>query len=287
MPRNFREQTWSSADGLTLYCRIYDCADRAAPTVLCLPGLTRNSRDFEALAPRLAQRYRVICPDLRGRGFSQRDAQWRNYRPETYLQDIGRLLQVLALEALAIIGTSLGGLLAMLLAAGGTGRVAGIVLNDIGPEADPRGIARIRAYAGRLAPVRTWDEAIAQFQQVNGQAWPGVSARQWAELTRRSYRESASGVPLFDSDPLIGEAIRCAPAVPAGLWPVFAQIRDVPMLAVRGELSDILSVEILARMRREKPDLQCLTVADRGHAPLLDEPRVPAAIERFLAGLTF
>jgi len=287
MSRAFREQNWTSADGLTLYGRVYESAGRAAPAILCLPGLTRNSRDFEVLAPHLAERYRVICPDLRGRGFSQRDPQWRNYHPGTYLDDIGRLMEVFGLERVAVIGTSLGGLLAMLLAAGQPGRVAGIVLNDIGPEADHRGIERIRAYAGRLPPVRTWDEATAQFREVNGQTLPGLSDRQWAVIARRCYREDASGVPVLDCDPMIGEAIRAAPAMPQGLWPVFAQIGAVPMLVVRGELSDILSVEILERMRREKSDLESLTVAGRGHVPLLDEPEVLPAIDRFLARLVF
>ena len=282
-----REQRWRSADGLTLYSRVYEAPDPAAPALLCLPGLTRNSRDFERLAPHLATRYRVICPDLRGRGLSDRDPDWRNYHPGVYLQDLKGLLEVLELPRVGIIGTSLGGLLAMLLAAGAPAAVAGIVLNDIGPEADPRGIERIRGYTGKLSPVRTWAEAIAQFRTVNGAAWPDLSEAQWSVVTRRSYREDASGIPVFDSDPLIGEAIRAAPAVPPDLWPLFAQIRAVPMLAIRGALSDLLSAAIVERMQRAKPDLEWLTVEQRGHAPLLDEPGVVPAIERFLARLTF
>ena len=283
--RSFREQRWTAPDGLVLYTRVYDAALAGAPTVLCLPGLTRNSRDFEALAEHLAARYRVVCPDLRGRGRSARDPLWRNYHPGTYLGDIQALLDVLRLDHVAIIGTSLGGLLAMLLAASLPPRVSGIVVNDIGPEADPRGIERIRGYAGALPPVQTWDEAIAQYRQVNGQAWPGLTDEQWGIVTRRSYRENASGGPVLDFDPMIGEAIRAAPAVPADLWPVFAQLGAMPMLVIRGELSDILSPEILARMRRAKPDLESLTVPGRGHAPLLDEPEALGAIDRFLAGL--
>ncbi len=282
-----REQRWSSFDGLTLFSRVYETAGPAAPAVLCLPGLTRNSRDFERLAPHLATRYRVICPDLRGRGLSQRDSHWRNYHPRVYLQDLQRLMEVLKLTRVGIIGTSLGGLLAMLLAAGAPRAVTGIVLNDIGPEADPRGIERIRGYTGKLPPVRTWAEAVAQFRAVNGAAWPGLSEAQWSVVTRRSYREDASGTPVFDSDPLIGEAIRAAPAVPPDLWPLFAQIRAVPMLAIRGAQSDLLSAAIVERMQRAKPDLEWLTVEQRGHAPLLDEPGVVPAIERFLARLTF
>ena len=282
-----REQRWSSFDGLTLFSRVYETAGPAAPAVLCLPGLTRNSRDFERLAPHLATRYRVICPDLRGRGLSQRDSHWRNYHPRVYLQDLQRLMEVLKLTRVGIIGTSLGGLLAMLLAAGAPRAVTGIVLNDIGPEADPRGIERIRGYTGKLPPVRTWAEAVAQFRAVNGAAWPDLSEEQWSVVTRRSYREDASGTPVFDSDPLIGEAIRAAPAAPPDLWPLFAQIRAVPMLLIRGALSDLLSAAIVERMQRAKPDLESLTAEQRGHAPLLDEPGVVPAIERFLARLAF
>ncbi len=283
--RSFRERRWLAPDGLQLYTRVYDAVLADAPTVLCLPGLTRNSRDFESLAEHLATGYRVVCPDLRGRGRSARDPQWRNYHPGTYLGDIQALMDVFRLDRVAVIGTSLGGLLAMLLAANLPQRVSGIVVNDIGPEADPRGIERIRGYAGALPPVQTWDEAIAQYRQVNGQAWPGLTDEQWDIVTRRSYREDSSGVPVLDSDPMIGEAIRTVPAAPPDLWPVFAQLGAMPTLVIRGELSDILSPEILERMRRAKPDLESLIVPRRGHAPLLDEPEALGAIDRFLARL--
>ena len=281
----FREHRWRSHDGLALYSRIYDSAGSTAPAVLCLAGLTRNCRDFEGLAVHLAARYRVVCPDLRGRGLSQRDPQWRNYHPGTYLTDIASLLESLQLTEVAVVGTSLGGLLAMLLASVEPQRIAGIVLNDVGPEADPRGLERIRSYAGKLPPVRTWDEAIAQCREVNGASLPDVPDAQWLVLARRWYREDASGIPVLDCDPMVGEAVRAASPVPGGLWSVFAQIRAVPMLAIRGALSDILSEAIVARMQREKPDLQTLIVARRGHVPLLEEPQVVPVIDRFLDGL--
>ncbi len=284
-PSSFRGQRYTAPDGLELYSRVYEPAPAGALAVLCLPGLTRNSRDFEALAPHLAARYRVICPDLRGRGLSARDPQWRNYHPGIYLGDIERLMDVLQLQRVAVIGTSLGGLLAMLLGAALPQRVAGIVVNDIGPEAEPRGIERVRSYAGKLPPVRTWEEAIAQHRQVNGQAWPGLTEERWGVLTRRCYREDAAGLPVLDYDPKIGELLRSAGAAPADLWPVFAQLGALPMLVIRGGLSDILGRGTLERMRREKPDLESLTVPERGHAPLLDEPQEIAAIDRFLAKL--
>ena len=284
-----REQRYKADDGLELFCRIYEPAGgratAAALTVLCLPGLTRNSRDFEALAPHLAARYRVICPDLRGRGFSARDPQWRNYHPGTYLADVRRLLQALELERVAIVGTSLGGLLGMMLGATVPERIAGLVLNDIGPEVDPRGIERIKSYTGMLPPVHTWDDAIKQVRLVYGNAWLGLSDEQWRALVRRSYREDATGVPVLDFDPRIGDALREAPPRPGDLWPVFARLHALPMLVIHGALSDILSAGTVARMRREKPDLEHVTVGNRGHVPLLDEPEALAAIDRFLARL--
>jgi pimeloyl-ACP methyl ester carboxylesterase len=280
----FREVYYASGDGLRLYARIYGQAGEA-PAVLCLPGLTRSSRDFEVLAPHLARRYRVICPDLRGRGYSDRDPSCRNYQPATYLADILELLRTLPVARVTIIGTSLGGLLAMMLAASRRDMVAGIVLNDIGPEVDPAGLARIRGYAGQLPPVRTWAEAVAQLQSVYSHAWPGLDDATWLRLARRSYRENANGNPVLDCDPGVGNALRSAPAQPADLWPLWAAVGPVPALAIRGELSDILSPATFERMQREKADLVRQTVARRGHVPLLDEPDCLPAIDAFLARL--
>lgn len=282
----YREQRFASAEGLELYCRVYDRpAGSHTLTVLCLPGLTRNSRDFEALAPYLAARYRVICPDLRGRGLSARDPQWRNYHPGTYLADLQRLMQAFELERVAIIGTSLGGLLGMMLGASAPEQVAGLVLNDIGPEVDPKGIERIKSYTGMLPPVRTWEEAITQLRTVYGNAWPGLSEDTWSALARRSYREDASGTPVLDCDPRVGDALRAAPATSVDLWPVFARLHSIPLLVIHGALSDLLSASTVERMRREKPDLERVTVGNRGHVPLLDEPEVLSGLDRFLAHL--
>jgi pimeloyl-ACP methyl ester carboxylesterase len=291
MAAAYREQRCRADDGLELYCRIYHGpaaggrSGAQGPTVLCLPGLTRNSRDFEALAPHLAAHHRVVCPDLRGRGFSARDAQWRNYHPGTYLADLRRLLHVLEVERVAIVGTSLGGLLGMMLGATAPDRVAGLVLNDIGPEVDPKGIERIKGYTGMLPPVRTWEDAVKQLRVVYGSAWPGLSDEQWSVLVRRSYREDATGAPAPDCDPRVGDALRAAQAPAGDLWPVFALLHSIPMLVIHGALSDILSAGTVARMQREKPDLERVTVVNRGHVPLLDEPEALAAIDYFLARL--
>jgi pimeloyl-ACP methyl ester carboxylesterase len=281
----FRGHRWVSDDGLTLYSRVYDRAGSAARTVLCLHGLTRNSKDFEDLAEYLSPRYRVICPDLRGRGLSDYDTRWQNYKPAIYLADIAGLLKSLDIPRVSVIGTSLGGILGMLLPALLPGAITGLVLNDIGPEVDPVGIARIRSYAGKLPPVAGWDEAVAQLRLVFTGAWPGLSGETWQRLARRNYREDATGTPVLECDPQVGEALRAAPA--GDLWSVWAQLGDVPVLAIRGALSDLLSASTLARMQREKSNLAILTVAERGHVPLLDEPECLAAIDTFLARLAW
>jgi pimeloyl-ACP methyl ester carboxylesterase len=279
----YAEIDWQSHDGLRLYARVYEAPVRRAPTVLCLHGLTRNSRDFEDLAPHLQLRYRVIVPDLRGRGLSARDPNLQNYQPAMYVQDILALLAAVDAPRAAVIGTSLGGMLAMMLAFSQKERIAGIVLNDVGPEIDPAGIERIKQYAGRLPPARSWDEAVAQTRMVHGDAWRGLAPDRWAVLARRSYREDAAGMVEVDADPKIGEALRAAPAAALDLWPLWTALRHVPTLAIRGALSDILSAATLSRMKAENPDLETLEVADRGHVPLLDEPECIAAVDAFLS----
>jgi pimeloyl-ACP methyl ester carboxylesterase len=251
--------------------------------VLCLHGLTRNSRDFEDLAPHLQRRYRVIVPDLRGRGLSAWDANPQNYQPAIYVQDILVLLDNLGASQVTVIGTSLGGLLAMMLGVGYRARIAGIVLNDIGPEADPAGIERIKGYAGRLPPPRDWDDAVAQTRTMFADAWPNLSEQSWSSIVRRGFREDASGAIHVDADPMIGEMLRAAPAATANLWPFWKVLHGIPMLAIRGERSDILSAATFARMKADNPDLVQLEVAQRGHVPLLDEPECLEAIDGFLA----
>ena len=170
----------------------------------------------------------------------------------------------------------------MLLAATQPARISRIVLNDVGPEVDPAGLARIRGYAGKGATVATWDEAAAQLRAVFGPAWPGLDDARWKTLARRSYRVNAHGMIEVDADPMIGEVVRQSAAAAPDLWGLWGALARTPILALRGEHSDILSAATLARMQREKPDLEVLTVAHRGHAPLLDEPDSLAKLDAFL-----
>jgi pimeloyl-ACP methyl ester carboxylesterase len=277
------EYWFDSPEGLRLFSRVYAGPAPGAPVVVCLHGLMRNGRDFEDLAAHLAARCRVIVPDVRGRGLSARDPNFNNYQLPVYLKDLLTLLTGLGAAHVTLIGTSMGGLMAMLLAATQPALVAGIVLNDVGPEVDRAGLERIRGYAGKAAPVSSWPEAVATVRSVYGSALPGLSDERWERMARQSYRADAHGVPQADADPLIGEPLRNSDSAAPDLWPLWGVLAKVPMLAIRGAHSDILSAATLTRMQREKPDLQVLTVADRGHTPLLDEPECLGAIERFLS----
>lgn len=274
---------FAGADGLQLYSRIYPGPTPQAPTVLCLHGLMQNGADFEELAPQLALQHRVIVPDVRGRGRSARDARPANYQVPTYVADVAALLKGLAVSRVALIGTSMGGLIGMVLAASQPALVSRLVLNDIGPQIEAAGLERIRGYAGRTPPAHDWPQAAAQLRGVFGAAWPGLTEARWQQLARRSYRADARGLLHKDADPAIGEVLREVEGPAPDLWPLWQGLAHVPVLVIRGAASDILSAATVARMQRERADLEVLTVADRGHAPLLDEPQCVARIRRFLA----
>jgi pimeloyl-ACP methyl ester carboxylesterase len=283
----FTDRFFESRDGLRLHYRDYG-GDAGKAPVLCLHGLTRNCRDFAALAEHIAPTRRVIVPDQRGRGGSQYDPSWLNYHPGTYVEDMWTLLRELSVERVIVVGTSLGGLMAMLMAATRSQMLAGVVLNDIGPEIDPVGVERIRAYAGRLPPVRSWDDAAGQMKMTFGGAFPDYDEQKWREFARNSFDAGDDGVPRLAADPKIGDAIRSIPAPPnaaQAMWLAFGQLRNVPALALRGAHSDLLSVATFARMQQEVPGLVAVTVANRGHAPQLDEPDSLRAIDTFLASL--
>jgi len=277
------DHVYQGPDGLHLYCRIYPAKAPGGLPVLCLPGLTRNNRDFARLAAHLQPCYEVLAADLRGRGRSDWDPDPARYQIPAYVGDAWALLQSRALEKVVIIGTSLGALIGQVMAALQPAKIAALVLNDAGPEVDPVGLRRIAGYAGKLPPVSSWDEAAAQAKSVYGLALPDLTEAEWLDYARQGYREDSQGRPVPDMDPAISKAFAAPSAAPADLWPLFAQIKSVPMLVIRGASSDILSAATVERMAREKPDLQTLTVANRGHTPLLTEPECLTAIDHFLA----
>lgn len=280
---NYIDVFYQSDDGLRLYARDYPGPAPDAPVILCLPGLTRNSKDFAVLADDLRQTHRVICPDQRGRGRSARDADASRYRPDQYAQDMRVLLNVLEISAVIVIGTSLGGLMAILMMATDPQRIQAAVLNDVGAEVDPRGIARIAGYVGKTAPANNWEEAAEQTAITNGAAFPDFNSNDWHAMARDLYVQEGR-VPVLDYDPAIALGLATGTAAPI-LWPLFSMLDKKPMLVIRGEVSDILSVETLAEMSRRLPHLISLTVPRRGHAPTLNETAARDAIAQFLFGL--
>ncbi len=275
------EHYFNSTDGLRLYYRDFG-ADRPGTPIVCLPGLTRNSRDFEDLANDLSDRRRVITPDFRGRGYSEHDPVWQNYHPATYVQDTWTLLDTLGIEQVIVVGTSLGALCAMAMSAQHPERIAGVVMNDIGPEINPAGIRRVQEYAGRVPPVRSWEEAADQARQLYGEWLPGLTDADWQKMAWRGYRENAEGIPELDIDKNIGEAVRKIGPQKGDPWALFDSLKDTPVLLLWGVMSDILTKDIVDRMKARKPDLEVVAVPDRGHVPLLDEPECLAAVDNFL-----
>lgn len=276
-----------SADAtLRLHAETCGSAD-ARLTVLCLHGLTRNGADFGALAEHLSARYRVITADQRGRGKSQWDPNPANYRPATYVNDMFQLLDRLQIARVVLIGTSMGGIVSMIMAATQPARVQAIVLNDIGPEVPNSGLRRLRDSLNAPAPIATWQDAAREAQRVNGHAFPDYGPTDWETFARRTYAEDPSGRPIRAYDPGVLNGLNKTDlsAVPANLWSQWAQLGSIPTLAIRGELSDILSADTLTSMAAQHPRLVTVTVPGRGHAPMLDEPATVSAIDTFLDGV--
>jgi pimeloyl-ACP methyl ester carboxylesterase len=278
----YREHRFHAQDDLELYYRDYGDPLSTATPVLCLAGLTRNAVDFHALALRMATTRRVLVLDLRGRGQSAYDPNPDNYTPPTYLSDIGHLLTVTGCHKVIVIGTSMGGIMAMGLAAARPTALAGVIINDIGPEIDPTGIARISGYAGKTPAAMTKEQAIAHLKTLFAPAFPDFTEAQWGEEAERTFRQRDDGLLVQNYDPAISRSATEQGDEPMEFWPYFKALAHVPALAIRGALSDILSAETFARMAAVKPDLTQVIVANRGHAPQLDEPECLRAIDDFL-----
>ncbi len=276
---NFADVFFQSDDGLTLYARDYTGPAVDAPVVLCLHGLTRNSKDFWRLAEHLQASARVIVPDTRGRGRSARDPDASNYRLDRYVSDMLGLLDQLGVARVHLIGTSMGGLISMLLLHTAPDRVASVVLNDIGPEIDMEGLARIAGYAGKNMAAPSWSAAIAQVRASNASAFLDYTEADWMAMACDLFVQRGNQVEL-DYDPAIAQGLADGSVAP-DLWPVFAKLERRPMLVVRGEVSDILSRSTVERMRAEWPGLQAISVEQRGHTPTLMEPAALRAIDAF------
>ncbi len=280
----YRERRFSARDGLRLYFRDYGDPLSTGVPVLCLAGLTRNSKDFHPLARRLAARRRVLCPDYRGRGRSPYDPDWRNYAPPQILNDAIQLLAATNLHRVVVCGVSFGGFLAMAMGVAAPLALAGVILDDVGPEVDPAVGRQILDYVSTDRPQPDWDTAVAALKA----RYPNLSRRDetaWRRFAEGSYREAGDGRLHFDWDPAIARPLKQTRGGPPDYWPLYRSLRGLPVLAIRGGLSEVLSPATFARMALEKPDLVQLTLPDVGHAPMLDEPETEPAIDDFLANI--
>ncbi|MEX0279839.1 MAG: alpha/beta fold hydrolase [Arenibacterium sp.] len=269
---------FQTSDGLSLY---YEVRGEGEP-VLCLAGLTRNVRDFDFLAPHL-KGWQMIALDSRGRGNSDFDPTYANYNVMRESQDVVELLDHLGIAKTWVIGTSRGGLLAMMLAAGHRDRLRGVVLNDVGPVVDAGGISRIVAYVGQPPQERSLNEAAENLATVMGKGFPGVDLLRWREVAAANFREDGDGLALR-YDPLLRQAlVEQLDAGPVGdVWPLFDALKGLPLGVLRGANSDILTEDTLAQMRVHNPEMKVATVPDRAHVPFLDEPQSVELIHQVL-----
>jgi pimeloyl-ACP methyl ester carboxylesterase len=277
----------SAQDGLRLHVRSYGPRIASTLPVVCLPGLTRTAVDFHPLATALAtdpaEPRWVLAIDYRGRGESEYDRDPENYTLPTELNDLLAVLTALEIGRAVFVGTSRGGLLAMLLATVRPAAIAGVVLNDIGPVVEPKGLLRIKSYVGKLPTPRSYDEGAEILRRLFGAQFPKFTMEDWVRFAHRSWKDKDGQlVPDYDvrlATQLAGADLeRRLPA----LWHQFDALAKVPLMVVRGENSDILSAETLAAMRARRYDIDVIAVPDQGHTPLLAEPDLVHRIVNFI-----
>jgi len=280
----YRDVYYNAPDGLRLHARDY--GDPIAPlAVLCLHGLSRNARDFEAVAERLWPDFRIIVAEQRGRGLSAYDPKPENYHPGTYVTDMLALLDHLKVPRVAIIGTSLGGLMAMIMAAGFPDRVSAIIINDVGPEVAVEGLLKIQSYINRETKVANWAEAEDDVRTLFAAVFPNYTAADWHRVARQLYVATDTGVPVLDYDPAIGDNFKNVEPQALSMWPVFDALPKIPFGLIRGKLSDILAPTVMAEMIKRRPDIVSAEIPAKGHAPTLDEPEARAVIDKVLASI--
>ncbi|MCL6698757.1 alpha/beta hydrolase [Sphingomonas sp. NSE70-1] len=282
----YQERRWTSRDGLTLFARDYPAAGEGGRLpVICLHGLTRNSKDFEEIAPVIAGwGRRVIVADVRGRGQSGWDPNPKNYKPPVYARDVVEMMAALDIERAIFLGTSMGGLITMTLMAVRPRAIAAAVLNDVGPAVSPEGIARILGYAGKKTAINDWNDAANYVRQTQGVAFPDFQDEDWHRFAQRTFRQGPDG-PELDYDPAIASPLskppsKLAPWIAGFLFRRLARKR--PTLLIRGGISDLISSDIADRMQRQAPGMKRVDVPNVGHAPMLTEPAAVDAIDKFL-----
>ena len=280
----YADCTFVVRDGLKLHYRDY-AGSNDKPPILCLHGLTRNSRDFSDFAERYSPEYRVLALDFRGRGQSDYDPLPMRYSPLTYAGDVIELLDQLGLREAIFVGTSLGGLVTMSIAAIARDRITATILNDVGPDVDPSGIGRILTYVGNDRRFKSWDEAADAIAANYGASFHRYTHDDWVKMAKRNCCEE-NGEIRFDYDMAIAEPFKTAgPAPQVDLWPFFEALGSKPLLVIRGENSDLLTATTTEKMKIVVPDVKVVTIPGVGHAAELNEPEAVAAIDAFLASV--
>jgi len=260
----------NSEDGIPLFYRYYLCGKSRKTAILCLPGLTRNSKDFYNLAILLQKERSIICFDFRGRGRSGFDPNWRNYKPEVYIRDVHTLLTVLNIEKVFVIGTSLGGVIAMGMGVAMPTLIKGVLLNDIGPNLSIEGFSAIKLYLNNKKTYKNWQEA-AENLKFFFPTLGNYSSYDWVQIVKGSYIKSTDGRILQNWDPKISKLINKLDFTGIDLWPLFLSLRRFPLIVVRGEDSNVLSSTTFAEMVNVIPHIKALSIPGVGHAPTLLE----------------
>ncbi|ODA68608.1 Tropinesterase [Methyloligella halotolerans] len=279
---------FAASDGLRLHARHYPATEARGRPAICLPGLSRNGRDFHDLAVSLSTDTRaprdVYAIDYRGRGLSAWDKDWENYTPLIELEDTLDFMALAGIHQAAIIGTSRGGLIALAMAALRPGAIGAVILNDIGPVIENRGLARIIGHLGKTPTPRSWSDATALVREMNERDFPAVPKEQWEEIARALFNEE-NGKPAPAYDPNLAKAFEGIDLRQPGAeqWGAFTALYPFPTLTLRGENSDILSEDTLEKMAELHPNLETATIAGEGHAPMLKDQRTLETISQFLA----
>lgn len=278
-----RDGYFTVRDGLRLHYRDYP-GPHEGPPLLCLHGLTRNARDFAEFAERMSPRFRVLAMDFRGRGESAHDPRPERYVPITYAHDVIALLDHVGVADAIFVGTSLGGIVAMLVAVLDEDRIAAAILNDVGPELGEEGIDRIRGYVGKeTRGFATWSEAADAVRAIQRGLPRSWGEAEWEAMAGRLLSLRDDDRIRFDYDPAIAEPFRTASGKPdVDMWPFFEALARHPVLVLRGEHSDLLAADAFGRMIERSSNVSALTIPGVGHPPELSEPEAIAAIDAFV-----
>jgi pimeloyl-ACP methyl ester carboxylesterase len=290
LTEDFSPVRFTTGDGLSLYARVYGAKDSAQPTVVCLAGLTRNSRDFDGLALYLSgQGFRVITIDSRGRGRSDSARNPAEYTVITEAEDVVSGLAALGVAKAAFIGTSRGGLVLHMLNSMRPAALRAVVLNDIGPEIELDGLMLIRRYLQNAPIPKDWAEAVEIQKGVHGKLFSALSDEDWMRHARAIYRDDGKGQLIADYDPRIAETLNALTpeTVLPAMWPQFSGFGHLPLMVIRGENSRLLSDRVFREMGITHPGAELVTVKDQAHAPHLDTAGLPERIAAFLKPVDF